>query len=215
VSAEERGRMKAYIPLFIAATAFFSISEQQSSTFAVVAKQYLNDNILGFDVPASWFSSVNPLVIIVLSPVFAIVWTKLGNRSMSMISKIGLGIIIAGIGMVVLSFGFFTRASEDDLLSPLWLIAALTIITVGELFLSPTGLSATTLLAPKIHASKVMGLWFLASALGQAVNAATVQFFNGKSPETFFLSYASIAIIIGVAVILMRKKLLKLSAGVR
>jgi POT family proton-dependent oligopeptide transporter len=215
VSAEERGRMKAYIPLFIAATAFFSISEQQSSTFAVVAKQYLNDNVLGFHVPASWFSSVNPLVIIVLSPVFAIAWTKLGNRAPSMVSKIGLGIIIAGVGLIVLSFGFFTRTSADDMLNPLWLIAALTIMTVGELFLSPTGLSATTLLAPKIHVSKVMGLWFISSALGQAINAATVKFFDGKSPEIFFMSYASIAIIIGIAVLLMRKRLLKLSAGVR
>jgi POT family proton-dependent oligopeptide transporter len=215
VSALERGRMKAYIPLFIAATGFFSISEQQSSTLAVVAKQYLNNDVLGFHIPASWFSSVNPLVIIVLSPVFAIAWTKLGARSMSMVSKIGLGIIIAGLGLIVLALGFFTRSGADALLNPLWLVASLFIMTVGELFLSPTGLSATTLLAPKIHLSKVMGLWFISSALGQAINAATVRFFDGNSPEVFFLWYAVIAIAVGVSVLLMRGKLLDLSSGVR
>ncbi|MDR2162898.1 MAG: oligopeptide:H+ symporter [Clostridiales Family XIII bacterium] len=215
VSGEERGRMKAYIPLFIAATFFFSISEQQSSTIAVVAKQYLNTDILGFHIPASWFQSVNPLAIIALSPVFAVIWSKLGVRAPSMVVKMGVGLAIAGLGLVVLATGFFMRASDNELLNPAWLIAALVIITVGELFLAPTGLSATTLLAPEIHIAKVMGLWFISNALGQAINTVTVRFFDGKQPEEYFLIYAAVAMAVAATVLLMRRKLLALASGVR
>jgi POT family proton-dependent oligopeptide transporter len=215
VSAEERNRMKAYIPLFIAATCFFSISEQQASTFAVVAKEYVNDAIFGFDIPPSWFSSVNPLGIIVLSPLFAIAWTKLGKRQISIFSKMGLGLIIAGAGLVIIAVGFFLNENNGGLLNPMWLIASITIITVGELFLSPTGLAATSLLAPENHISKVMGLWFISEALGQGINTITVQFFNGKAPETFFMIYAFAAFIIGVIVLILHKKLLALAGGIR
>jgi POT family proton-dependent oligopeptide transporter len=215
ISGEERGRMKAYIPLFIASTFFFSINEQQSSTIAVVAKQYLNTDILGFHVPASWFQSVNPLAIIILSPVFAAIWSKLAGRAPSMVVKMGLGLAIAGVGLAVLAAGFFAEKGEGELLNPLWLIAALVIITVGELFMAPTGLSVTTLLAPEVHVSKVMGLWFISNALGQAINTVTVRFFDGKQPEAFFLIYAAAAIAVSLAVLLMRKRLLTLAAGVR
>jgi POT family proton-dependent oligopeptide transporter len=215
VSSGERDRMKAYIPMFVAATVFFSISEQQSSTLAVVAKQYLNNHIMGQDIPASWFASVNPLAIIVLSPVFAIAWSKLGLKAPSMVSKIGIGLGLGGVSMIVIAGGFFTRAGANDLLNPMWLIASIFIASVGELFLAPTGLSATTLLAPDIHISKVMGLWFIAEALGQAINTVTVRFFDGAAPERFFMMYAACAIVISAALLFANKRLLRLTGGIR
>ncbi|MDR2586940.1 MAG: oligopeptide:H+ symporter [Coriobacteriales bacterium] len=213
VQGIERNRIWAYIPLFIAATCFFAISEQQSSTFPIVAKEF-TDNALGaFIFPAAWYSSVNPLLIIALSPVFALLWTKLSHRQPSMVVKIAVGLAIAALGFIVLTIGFLI--SGESLLSPFWLIASLFLITTGELLLSPTGLSATSLLAPEIHLSKMMGLWFISNALGQAINTATVRLFDGAAPEVFFMSYAFVALAVALAIFLMRKLLLSLAGGVR
>jgi POT family proton-dependent oligopeptide transporter len=132
-----------------------------------------------------------------------------------MVAKMSAGLVVSGLSFVALAGGFFLRESADDPLSPLWMVAALVIMTVGELLVAPTGLSATTLLAPEIHMSKVMGLWFISDALGQAVNTVTVRFFDARHPEEFFLLYATVAIAIGAATLLASKKLLRLAGGVR
>jgi POT family proton-dependent oligopeptide transporter len=130
-----------------------------------------------------------------------------------MVTKIALGLAVGATGLIVLALGF--AFSEGRLLNPFWLVAALSLITVGELFLSPTGLSATSLLAPGIHVSKMMGLWFIATALGQAINTATVRFFDGSAPELFFGSYAAVALVVALALFLARGRLLSLTGGIR
>jgi POT family proton-dependent oligopeptide transporter len=213
VQGIEQNRIRAYIPLFIAATCFFAISEQQSSTFPIVAKEFTDNVLGGFVFPASWYSSVNPLLIIALSPVFALLWTKLSHRQPSMVVKIAVGLAIAALGFILLTVGFLV--SSGNLLSPFWLVASIFLITTGELLLSPTGLSATSLLAPEIHVSKMMGLWFISNALGQAINTATVRLFDGSAPELFFMGYAVVALAVALAILLMRKLLLSLAGGVR
>jgi POT family proton-dependent oligopeptide transporter len=213
VAAAERRRMVAYIPLFLAATIFFAISEQQSSTLAVVAKQCVDSNVGGFHIEASWFSSVNPLGIALLSPVFAALWTRLRGRQPSMVVKMALGLATAGAGFALLAAAFWSLPGSARL-NPLWLVGALLVVTVGELLLSPTGLAASTLFAPEIHLSKVMGLWFLSSALGQAVNTITVQFFQPARAAGFFAAYAAVAVAFAVAMLALRGRLAGLMGGI-
>jgi POT family proton-dependent oligopeptide transporter len=213
VAAVERQRMVAYIPMFIAATMFFAISEQQSSTLAVVAKQHVDPHLGGLTLEPAWFSSVNPLGIALLSPVFAVLWTKLGGRQPSVMTKMAWGLALAGAGFILLSGGVLADRGAG-LLNPLWLVGSLLIVTVGELLLSPTGLAATTLVAPQAHLSKVMGLWFLSSALGQAINTLTVQVFDPDRPEVFFLVYAAVAIGFAAAMVVARRPLDRLMAGI-
>jgi POT family proton-dependent oligopeptide transporter len=88
-------------------------------------------------------------------------------------------------------------------------------MTTGEIFLSPTGLSATTLLAPRRHISKMMSLWFISNALGQGVIALTVHFFNESAPEGFYFAFALVALVVGAVLLLLQGKLLGMAKGVR
>ncbi len=213
-SSEERSRVIAFIPLFLASAMFWAISEQQSSTIALIADTHLQNTVLGFEVPPSWYASVNPLVIIIGSPVFILIWTRLGTRQISMVAKMAAGLFLAFSGFAVFAIAF-TLAQGAELVSPLWILAGLTLMTVGELFLSPTGLAATTLLAPARHMSKMMSLWFISNSLGQGVIALTAGFFDAAAPEGFYLAFALVALVIGVLLLLMQKKLLVLARGVR
>ncbi|MDR1713270.1 MAG: oligopeptide:H+ symporter [Coriobacteriales bacterium] len=214
LTSDERSRMLAYIPLFLAATCFFAMSEQQSSTLAMVADKFVDKNLGGFEIPAAWYASINPLVIIFVSPIFAALWTRLGNRQPSLMVKVAVGLAIASGGFVILALGFFAAGPNPDI-SPLLLLAAYVFITLGELLLSPTGLAATTQLAPRVHLSKMMGLWFIATAMGQAVNAIAVQRFDASAPAGFYLAYALVALAVAALILIFRRRLLAWARGVR
>lgn len=114
--------------------------------------------------PASWMQSVNPIAIILLSPLFAKLWTYLGRRKKapSTPAKMGVGLILLGLGFIFMVIG--GRLSDDgSRISPLWLIAAYALHTCGELSLSPVGLSLVSRLAPAQFLSMMMGVWFLSS----------------------------------------------------
>ncbi|MDR1213693.1 MAG: oligopeptide:H+ symporter [Propionibacteriaceae bacterium] len=211
LDAPERSRIAAYAPLFIAGTCFFAISEQQGSTMALVIDQDVVTRIGGFDIPNSWFQSINPLVIIVLSPLLAGFWTRLGGRQPSPVTKIGAGLVVAAAGFAVLATPYLMGQEQD--ISPAWVVAAMVLITLGELLLAPTGLAVTSQLSPSLHISKMMALWFIADALGQGINALTVHGFDPLQPEGFFLAYGAVALLAGLAVMAARKPLIRLARG--
>ncbi|MDR1851521.1 MAG: oligopeptide:H+ symporter [Propionibacteriaceae bacterium] len=210
LESDERSRIAAYAPLFVAGTCFFALSEQQGSTMALIIDQSVTTTIWGFDIPASWFQSVNPLAIIVLSPVFAALWTRLGHRQPSPVTKIGVGLIIACLGFVVLSVPFIL---DFQTIGPGWVVASMVLITVGELMLAPTGLAVTNQLSPVVHLSKMMALWFIADALGQGINAITVRVFDPANPERFFLIYGAVALAVGLILLAVRRRLVTLGRG--
>ncbi len=214
VDSTERSRVFAFIPLFLAGAMFWAISEQQSTTIALIADTHVDNNVAGFHIPPSWYASVNPLIIIIGSPILALIWTRLGNKQMSMVTKMAVGLLLAFAGFAVFALGFW-HAGATTLVNPLWIIAGLTIMTVGEIFLSPTGLSVTTLLAPRRHMSKMMSLWMISNALGQGIVALTADFFNEAAPTGFFFAFAMVALVIGVVLLLAQRKLLSLAKGIR
>lgn len=158
----ERKRLIAVLALCVAAAIFWSVFEQAGSTLNLFAERNTVLRAAGFDFPASWFQSVNSVFLWALAPVFAWLWLWLGRRDPSSPTKFTLGLVFVGLGFLVL----IPAAAAGGRVSPWWLTLTYLLHTIGELCLSPVGLSAMTKLAPVRIAGLVMGLWFLATSAG-------------------------------------------------
>ena len=164
--------------LIIGSTLFWSSFEQQPTSFNLFADRYTDLNVLGFEIPSIWFQSLNPLFILILAPIVSIIWVKLGNRGLepSSMAKFALGMLLAAAGFALMIFASKSiLAPGAGLASPLWLVGSLLLLTLGELALSPVGLSAMTKLAPEGMQGQMMGLFFASIAMGNLVAA----FFGG------------------------------------
>src|ERR1700676_1025775 len=164
----ERKRLYAIGVFFLAAALFWSEVEQAGSTLNLFADRATRDSILGWSSPSSWFQSANALFIIAFAPVFAWLWVRLGSREPSSPVKFSAGLIGVGAGFAILVPAAQASAS-GTLVSPVWLIATYLIHTFAELCLSPVGLSSMTKLAPARVAGLMMGVWFLATAVGNFI----------------------------------------------
>ena len=165
LTPDERKRVAVIPLLFIAAAIFWSGFEQAGSSMNLFAERLTNRTVLGWEAPASWLQSINPLFIIVLAPVFGSLWVRLGSRNPSIPTKFTYGLIQLGLGFFVLAWGS-TFTGDGNLVSPMWLILTYFFHTTGELCLSPVGLSSITKLSPKRFVGQMMGIWFMAAALG-------------------------------------------------
>ncbi|MEU6736587.1 peptide MFS transporter [Streptomyces physcomitrii] len=167
LSGEEQSKMNGYIWFFVAAAIFWMIYDQGGSTLSIFAESKTNTVILGFDFPVSWFQSVNPVMIMALAPLVAWLWLYLARKAKEPSTVVKFS---AGLGLVGLSFVLFllplAASSDGTKVSPMWLVGIYLIQTVGELCLSPVGLSVTTKMAPAKYASQMMGVWFLAVTAG-------------------------------------------------
>ena len=172
VTAPERSRVRAYIPLFVAAMLFWMIFEQAASSMSAYAESRTRLDVLGLTIQPEFFQSVNPALIIMLAPVFALLWMRLGRRGPSTAVKFGIGLALASLSFLFLAG--MTALAGDGLVSSWVLIGTYALQTLGELCLSPVGLAATTMLAPVAFRSQSMALWFLAPAAGQAITAQIV-----------------------------------------
>jgi proton-dependent oligopeptide transporter, POT family len=155
----------ACILIFIIFNAFFWIAfEQAGTSLNLFAAEMTNRHIGKWEMPATWFQSVNPLLIIGLAPPFAAVWSYLGRRGLnpSQPMKIALALLFLGLGYVFMVMGAF-HTTTTNRASMFWLLATYTLHTVGELCISPTGLSFVTRASPVRYVSFLMGIWFLSS----------------------------------------------------
>jgi len=162
---EERKSLVVIAVLFAAAVVFWMAYEQAGSTLNLFADRSTNNTILGHSFPASWYQSLPPLFIIMFAPVFAFVWVRLGNRNPSSPAKFTIALVLLGLGFAVM-IGAATAAAGGAKVSPMWLVVSYLLQTLGELCLSPVGLSAMSKLAPVRIAGLVMGVWFLALSVG-------------------------------------------------
>ncbi|RFU61074.1 peptide MFS transporter [Bacillus sp. V59.32b] len=210
----ERSRLIAYIPLFIAAVMFWAIQEQGSNILATYADQRTQLNFAGIQIQPAWFQSLNPLFIVMLAPVFAWFWVKLGNRQPSTSKKFAFGLFFAGLSFLVMIFPAYLNGT-DTLVNPLWLVLSFFLVVLGELCLSPVGLSATTKLAPAAFSAQTMSLWFLSNAAAQAINAQVVRLFNPDSEILYFGVIGSISILLGFVLFMLSPKIQGYMKGVR
>ncbi|WP_110929189.1 peptide MFS transporter [Bacillus massiliglaciei] len=208
----ERSRILAYIPLFIAAMMFWAIQEQGSSILTDYAANRTQLELAGFTIPASWFQSLNPLFIIAFAPIFAWLWLKLGKRQPSTPKKFSFGLIFAGLSFIVMMIPAMN--GTESLVSPLWLVLSYFLVVIGELLLSPVGLSATTKLAPAAFSAQTMSLWFLSNAAAQAVNAQLVRFYDKDTELMYFGILGFLAIGLGILLFILSSKIQRAMKGI-
>jgi len=214
----------ASIFLFMMFNIFFWIGfEQAGSTMNVFAERSTDRTVFGYDVPATWFQSINAGLIFLLAPLFALLWASLGRRQLSpsQPAKIGLGLVLLGVGFLFMVMGAM-RNNDGTLVSPWWLFMAYFVHTLGELCLSPTGLSYVTKAAPLRWVALLMGIWFISSFVGnlgaglvasqvEAIEKGEVQLpwhFGGRAD--YFMIFVVSGIGMGVIVLVFTPLLKKM-----
>ncbi|GAB2852750.1 MFS transporter [Actinocorallia aurea] len=205
LTADEKSRMKVYLALFAAAAVFWMIFDQAATTLTTFAATSTNLNILGWEMPSSWTQNINPIFIIVLAPVFAALWVKLGDR-VSTPLKFAVALVLAGLSFVAMSAAA-SVASTGVKVSILWLVLVYLMQTCGELCLSPVGLSVTTRLAPAMFSSQMMGVWFLAVSVGDSIGGQVARLSNGGTSPVYFLWSGLFAVAVGIVLFLCVPKL--------
>ncbi|MFC7272964.1 peptide MFS transporter [Paractinoplanes rhizophilus] len=212
VNTTERRRVIAFIPMFIASAAFWSLYQQQFTVVTIYSDQRLDRTFLGWTMPVSWVQSINPIMIIILSGVFAAIWLRLGDRQPSTPVKFALG--TATMGVAFLLFLPFAGTGPNGV--PLIGLAGIILVfTIAELLLSPVGLSLSTKLAPDAFRTQMVALFFLSVALGTALSGTLATYYSEDHEVAYFGILGAIAIVLGVLLWLIRKPLERLMGGVR
>ena len=198
ITPEERARLRAYVWLFVAASVFWMVYDQAATELSTFAQHKTDLSVGGWEMPSSWLQAINPIMVIVLAPVFAALWVRAGTR-LSTPLKFSVAMVLVGLSFVIMMFAA-AKASHGIKVSLLWLVVTYFIQTAGELCLSPVGLSVTTKLAPKAFASQMIGLWYLAIAVGDAIGGQMTRLAGTVISEpVYFLVLGIIAIATGAA----------------
>ena len=214
LTVDDWRRIGAVVVLFVFASLFWGAYEQAGSTLTLFADRYVHLELLGLKLYASWFVSVQAAFVILLSPFFAWLWIRLGPRQPSSPAKFALALVLVGVAFVLL-MPAGALAQSGVKVSALWLIAAYFIQELGELCLSPVGLSLVTKVAPVKLVSFVMGIFFLSNFLGNLIAGWSARFISTVPLVTLFGVTAAVTIGAGVILFLLLKPVRNLMGGVR
>jgi len=214
LTTDDSRRISAVVVLFVFASLFWGAYEQAGSTLNLFADRYVHLELLGITLYASWFVSIQAAFVILLSPIFAWLWVKLGPRQPSSPAKFALALVFVGAAFVLL-IPAGSLAQSGVKVSPLWLVAAYFIQELGELCLSPVGLSLVTKLAPVRFVSLVMGIFFLSNAAGNWLAGWSARFISTVPLVTLFGVTAAVTLGAGVVLFLLLRPIRNLMGGVR
>jgi POT family proton-dependent oligopeptide transporter len=212
VTAVERSRVYAFIPLFIVSFGFWALFQQQFTVLPIYADTRIGLDALGFHIPPAVFNSVEPAFVILLAPLFAYLWTKLGERQPSTPVKFALG--VAGMGLAFLLMVAISATGTGASVSPLLLALVLIVFAMAELCLSPVGLSASTKLAPKAFKSQMVALFYLSIAAGSSVAGELAKYSTPDNESAYFGILGGAAIVLGLVLFALTPMLRKLMRGV-
>ncbi|WP_125038545.1 peptide MFS transporter [Nocardioides sp. LS1] len=211
VNAVERGRVWAFVPMFVASVAFWTLYQQQFTVVTIYSDSRLDRDLFGWTMPVSWVQSVNPVFIILLAGVFAAMWTKLGPRQPSTPLKFAAGTAIMGVAFLL----FIPMAGGGAHSAPLLgLIGILLVFTIAELLLSPVGLSLATKLAPEAFRTQMVSLFFLSVALGSVLAGYLGKYYSADHEVSYFGVLGLISIGVGALLAVFTKPIRRLMAGV-
>ncbi|HYC53226.1 MAG TPA: oligopeptide:H+ symporter, partial [Gemmatimonadaceae bacterium] len=216
IDRQEKKRVGVIFILFLFAIVFWGAFEQAPTSLNLFARDFTDRQFGGFEMPATWFQSINSFFVITLAPVAAWVWLSLGrrNRDLSSPGKFAFGLAMAGVGFVLMIFAAnkVVSGGVGTLVSPWWLVGSYFFQTVGELALSPVGLSSMTKLSPRKYVGQMMGIWFTASALGNLIGGLVGGHVDPEKleqmPELFTRTAGSLfiaAIVLALLVIPIRR----------
>ncbi|HVT60628.1 MAG TPA: peptide MFS transporter [Thermoanaerobaculia bacterium] len=217
----ETKRMLALLVLFVFSAVFWAGFEQAGSSLNLFAEQLTNRNVLGWHPAASTFQSVEPLFVIVFAPVLAWLWVRLGRRNPSSPFKFSLGLFLGALGLVVVVFAalasvgtaVFRPGIEPRLVGPMWLVVTYLLQGLGELCLSPVGLSTVTKLAPRRKVSQLMGIWFLSLSLGNLLAGQVAGRFDSVPLFQIFGAVAAVTAGAGLLMLLLVRPMRNLMQG--
>jgi POT family proton-dependent oligopeptide transporter len=205
-TAAEWKRMAAIVIFFLVAILFWGAYEQAGSTLNLFADRYTRLEMFGFEFPSSWFQSVQPVFVILLAPAFAWLWIRMGSREPSVPAKFAIGVLFMGLSFLILvPAGAAAQSGEGVRVSPWWLIASYAISELGELCLSPVGLSVVTKLAPVRIVGLMMGVWFLSNAFGNKLAGWAAGFFSTMPLRTLFNEVAIILLVASAVMFVLVK----------
>jgi POT family proton-dependent oligopeptide transporter len=210
---EEKGRVFVIFLLFLGAAMFWSGFEQAGSSMNLFAKEYTNRVVFGWEAPAGYLQSVNPLFIVLLAPVIGSLWVKLGASNPSIPTKFAMGLVLLGVGFLVMAWG--SQYIQAGKVSPMWLVTTYFFHTVGELCLSPVGLSSITKLSPHRLVSQMMGTWFLGAALGNLIAGLVAGYIDELPKDELFGVVAAIVIVTGLLFFIFHRPIDRMCHGIK
>jgi POT family proton-dependent oligopeptide transporter len=213
LSAGDWKRIAAIVVFFAFASLFWGAYEQAGSTLNLFADRYVNLSFLGIQLYASWFVSIQAFFVILLAPVFAWLWLRLGPRQPSSPAKFALALLFVGLAFALL-IPAGAMAQTGVKVSPLWLVGAYFIEELGELSLSPVGLSVVTKLAPTRIVGLMMGVWFLSNALGNKIAGWSAGFISTLPLTTLFGVTAGVSLAAALVMFVLIRPVRKLMGGV-
>jgi proton-dependent oligopeptide transporter, POT family len=211
VTAPERTRVRAFIPLFIANAVFWSLFQQIFTVLAVYSDERMNWDIFGWTAPSSWIGSIEPVWIIALSPLFALMWTRLGTRAPTTPRKFAYGVM--GMGLAFLCFTAFAGTSGKSV-PALFVLVIMAVFAISELMLSPIGLSVTTKLAPEAFRAQMMALYFFSVGLGTALSGVLARYYAPEHELAYFGILGLVAVAAGVIVYFLAPRISNQMEGV-
>jgi POT family proton-dependent oligopeptide transporter len=208
-------RIGAMFVFFVFAAVFWGAYEQAGSTLNLFGDRYTRLSLFGFSFPSSWYVAVQAIFVILLAPVFAWLWIRLGQREPSSPAKFAWGLFFAGLSFLLLvPIGAHAQSAPGIRVSPLWLVACYFVQELGEMSLSPVGLSVFTKLAPVKIVGMMLGLWFLANAAGNLLSGWTAGFFTSIPLATLFGRIAAVCLVAAAIQVVLVKPVRRLMGGV-
>jgi proton-dependent oligopeptide transporter, POT family len=192
----------ALLLLFVPVSLFWATYEQQGNTITLWADQFTDRRFIGGEIPVTWFQAFNPFMIFAFTPFIVAFWRKQGPKEPSTITKLAIGCVINALAYLVMVAAAWVAGTEKA--SWLWLFVYFVVITVGELYLSPTSLSLVTKIAPISLLSMMMGVWLATSFVGGFLAGYLGTFWSSMDKSSFFLMLALISLASGIAILLLR-----------
>jgi POT family proton-dependent oligopeptide transporter len=219
LNAAEKKRMVVILFLFVGCALFWAGFEQTGASLNLFAERYVDRMVGAFEIPAAWFQSLNAVFILMFAAPFSVLWVSLAKRNLdpSAPAKFGIALILLGLGFVFMVIAANVVAQGDKAM-PYLLALTYLLHTYGELCLSPVGLSYVTKLAPERYVSQMMGVWFLATSVGNLSAGLLAGMFetdNIQAMPGLFLQFVWFICIAGVVLLLLSKPVKKLMGGVK
>ena len=215
----ERRRIAVVMVMFVACALFWSGFEQAGSSMNLFAQRHVDRLIVGFEIPAGWLQSVQPLCVILFAPAFSALWVGLARRSLNPAAplKFAFGLLLMGLGFLFMVKAAGIGGRRDEVAGLLARVDVL-VHTFGELCLSPVGLSTVTKLAPARFVGQMMGVWFLASSLGKLTAGLIAGTFDPNDVAAMPGQYLNIVVYgcsVGLLLLLISRPVTRLMGGVR
>ena len=206
LTAADRKAMLALAALVIPVSLFWATYEQQGNTIVLWADTQTDRTVdlivTSFEIPVTWFQAFNPFMIFAFTPMILAHWRRQGPREPSTLSKMAIGSLLNAAAWLIMALASFVTGSGHA--SWLWLFAFFVVITIGELYLSPTSLSFVSKIAPARVLSLMMGIWLASSFIGNLLAGYLGTFWSSMGPAAFFVMLAAIAGVSGAVIASMR-----------